>query len=42
MSKREIAIRKATIKAVDSLQTFRAIKNAHKTMNEEKNETTKE
>jgi hypothetical protein len=42
MSKRETAAKKATIKAVDSLQTFRVIKNAHKTMNEEKNETTKE
>jgi hypothetical protein len=42
MSKREIATKNATIKAVDSPQTLRAIKNPHKTINEEKNETVKE
>ena len=39
---REIATRKATIKEADSPNTVRVIKNAHKTISEEKNEATKE
>ena len=41
-SNREIATRKATIKEADSPHTVRVIKNAHKTISEEKNEATKE
>ena len=41
-SNREIATKNATIREVDSPQTVRATKNAHKTISEEKNETTKE